>query len=168
MARPPEPSKLEYSFGEYWPVLWWSRKLWDGSTCCNWHPRVQVAQGRPVHSSHEHLASPRLVLPFPWHYFVTFATLSSVLTAFLLLGNRKTVLVITTQALKQKPFSAVTTETERGVAKTRTLITREELDPNGRRSVAKDTTPTGSYCDWSKISACLHLIGWIRMQLLAQ
>ena len=69
----------------------------------------KVAQGRPVHSSHEHLASPRLVLPFARHYFVTFATLSSVLTAFLLLGNRKTVLVhvVTTRAFKQKPFSAV-------------------------------------------------------------
>jgi len=33
--------------------------------------------------------------------------LSSVLTAFLLLGNRKTVLVVTTRALTQKPFSAV-------------------------------------------------------------
>ena len=67
----------------------------------------KVAQGRPVHSSHEHLASPRLVLPFPWHYFVTFAMLSSVLTGFLLLVNRKTVLVVTTRALTLQPFSAV-------------------------------------------------------------
>ena len=51
------------------------------------------------------------------------------------LGNRKTVLVIT-RALKQKPFSAVTNE--RGVAKTRTLVTRVELaisDPFGLNGV---------------------------------
>jgi len=48
---------------------------------------TKVAQGRPVHSSHEHLASPRLVLPFPWHYFVTFTTLSSVLTCVQFLAS---------------------------------------------------------------------------------
>jgi len=38
-------SKLEYSVREYWPVLWWSRKLGKEVQCCNWHPRVH--KGHP-------------------------------------------------------------------------------------------------------------------------
>ena len=67
---------------DYWPVLWWSRKLWDGSTVLDFdiQESKKVAQG---HLVYVHIAAvnsastiPWLALPFPWHYFMTFAMLS--------------------------------------------------------------------------------------------
>ena len=99
----PRASELECSVREYWPGLWWSRKLWDGRRKHGIVNDIQeskkVAQGRPgycrIASMNVNSASmtSRLLLPCD-----IISSLSprfhSVLIAFLLLRSRETVLVI--------------------------------------------------------------------------
>ena len=128
--------ELECSVREYWPVLWWSRKLWDG----RWKHGVvndiqeskKVAQGRPgycrIAAMNSASMTPRLDLVLPCDIISSLPPrFHSVLIAFLLLRNRETVLVVNNASARTASIFNCC-QRKRGVAKMRKLVTRVELD----------------------------------------